>query len=460
MGTTRSTADEYLRDAKEAFREGAVLEALQLLLPAFAVDSEYKALYKLAAECLQELGDPEGAALYSDAYNYPRNAATFCALGRLHLSRSEPEVAVPFLQRAVEMQPDDMHVGMDLSIALAESFQVDDACKVLLDFPYDTDIHAEFYYYWFSLLNGRTAGITDFIRRAREAAESRGYGSQSARDLLPNIDNLEEALARFETVPSPDRLIGVWQYIQHGSVILLPDDESRDEDGELVAGGRWVYLNPPLAMIAQTLRRLKRYLTEMNRYPTSVLGLWDRDSEVIARAVALVLDVPCRQATARNVVREDCLIVAARSSYFHYPLLEQVQPGQTLFALDCDWLHPSTYTPDIVGFMTQQCFLPWSDEKAEFEELVEQTLGDEFEIETEEEPGEAESDDTEELWPDEIARNIAAEPEVDDPAFEATLGFYKQRADYLKGGKLGGRKRLPFRTESPVPGRYFIFGLA
>jgi hypothetical protein len=187
------------------------------------------------------------------------------------------------------------------------------------------------------------------------------------------------------------------------------------------------------------LDKLRRLLTALHCVPDRVISLPDRDSEIIARAAASVLGVSFALAPPVALAQSHTLLVAADNRQIGDWALVPVLEGQAVFALNLHWLHRGGPTPDIAGVLSQSLILPWS--------------GDQIQVDPETREISHPPADTR---PAEIvARDLVAVEPEQDPHFEDTLDFYVERARFLKGGSAGGRARLPFYPDSPVPGTYF-----
>ena len=152
-----------------------------------------------------------------------------------------------------------------------------------------------------------------------------------------------------------------------------------------------------------------------------------------------MLDLPFVSVTPEALAQLHTLLVAADNRQLRdmalLPVLEQL----SIFALNMHWLHRGGITPDIAGVMNQSFTLPWS--------------GDMLQLDPETREITSPEPDTRPVSV--IAQELAATEAEEDPYFDDTLHFYEARADFLKGGVRGGRARLAFHPDSPVPGSYF-----
>lgn len=439
-GLPTAPAEAQLQAARAAWEAHDPQKALRSLVAGFEVDLTYQPLYRLAVECLHALGAVEEARLFEQALAHFDDARPFYDLGYHFVDVAHERLAVPFLRRALQLAPGSPAIAMELAVALTAQFQPCEAHTILAGVDLKRDFWATYQLHWCALLCNRPAGIQAFLDDARAAFRTAGAGdAQEHATYQAMLDRLQEGLQRWQTVPRPQPLVQHWHYIQYGAAILDYFDDRTDADAQAVAGGRYVALFGTLPSISGVLQKLAAWLTAVQRRPDRVIALADRDSEILGRAAAHVLNVPFAPATDQDLAAPDTLVVAADNrQYNDKPALRLVQPDQTVFALNHHWLSAAAITPDVVGHMSQAYYLPWNvtlkvDASTR---KVQQTARDERPA-------------------TEIVATVALAAPRDDPGFAATLAFYQARAAYLKGGLRGGVVRWQFRKDSPVPGQFF-----
>ncbi len=433
-----SPAQEHLESAQEAFEEGDFREALRALTHGFRVDPIYRPLYELAIRSLEALGGDEEALLFRDALDDFTAMEPFYELGYHFVDVGYYDLAIPFLERAHELDPQDVSSALELAIAYNSRFRPEDARHLLQKFDEGQDFWLDYEYYWSSLLCNRPEGVLEFIERYRSQFELVDIEEDIEFRVTFSLDKLAEVLTRLYAFPDPRPLIQDWHFIQYGGSILDYFDDRWVEDGMEVAGGRWVTAWGSSEQMAMILLKLRRWLEELNRMPSRVAGLPGRDSEIIARAAALFLDRPYLPISDELLASPDVLIVAAENHELPRGPVLHVQNNQTLFAFSLNWLQSAGPAPDVAGLMSQAYFFPWKKrirfdpDTREAEEIPEDTRD-----------------------PEVIARELFEAKPEHDPRFDEIMDFYRERADYLKGEIRGGAMRLPFLPDSPVPGSYF-----
>ncbi|MHA1138371.1 MAG: hypothetical protein ACTSSE_17965 [Candidatus Thorarchaeota archaeon] len=284
-----------------------------------------------------------------------------------------------------------------------------------------------------------TAGVEKFIDTARNEIEQLAVKPEEASDILAALNRLEETLHRLGAISNPEPIIQHWHFIQYGSAVLDYFDERTTPDGLSVAGGRWVYKHVSMTEVISIIRKLERFLNELDMHYRVVIGLPDRDSQIIGSAIAQRLDIPFKEANEDILCQQHSLVVTADNRHIVNPALGEVLQNQTLFSFNLNWLSEALHTPDVVGLMTQVCALPWS--------------GGNIQMNTETGEKKVEKPDNRPV-PQIVQDLVSTEPDM-DPKFPEIIDFYKKVAPHLKAAGKSGSRRLPFRTDSPVPGSYF-----
>ncbi len=434
-----ATVQEHLESAQRALNEEKdPQEALRRLTYGFRVDATFVPFYTLASQSLHELGGEDEAQLFDAALADFESVQPFYDLGYHFVDVGFHHLAVPFLERAHQLGPDRLDVAIELALTYTHQFQPERAKEVLEKFNLNLDFWAAYEYFWARLLCNETEEIGDFLRESREGLSRTRISAEMQEEIEFALDKMEEILNRLAAFPNPPLLVRDWHFIQYGAAVLDYCDDSVTEDGLTIAGGRWVAVWLSMEQIALGLRRLRRFLAEFGHYPRLVLGLPDRDSEIVARAAAAILEVPFDFYTPEQGNLTETLIVAADNRQFIDGGLAPVQPGQILYALNLCWLEDGGATPDVAGLMSQVCYFPW--------------LGGAIQVNPETQELLRTVPDTRE--PEAIATDLVALT-AEDNRFEAVLEFYRPRMSWLKAGH-NGAWRLPFRVDSPVPGSYFV----
>jgi tetratricopeptide (TPR) repeat protein len=307
-----SPAKKYHDEAKKALQEGNPRQGLSQLTFGFCADPSHKPLYELAILCLQQFEDEaEEVNLFKAALSSFDDPHVFYDLGYHFIDVGHDRLAIPFLERAHLLDPSAVEVATELAIAYAGQFQPRKGRDALARVSYQQHFWAAYQYCWCSLLCNETEGVEDYIVSARRDIPSSKLDAEVIESCMVALDKLEEVLRRLIVISKPKPIIQHWHFIQYGSAVLDYFDDRVDPNGLSVAGGRWVATWGSIGEVISIIRKLELFLKELDRHPQVVLGLPDRDSQIISHAVSQVLGIPCEEATENNIARPDSLVVAA-----------------------------------------------------------------------------------------------------------------------------------------------------
>jgi tetratricopeptide (TPR) repeat protein len=431
-----SAAKEDLTKAKELFDKGEFQETLRTLMWGFKKDVDYKPLYKLAADSLGKLNATDEQKLFEAINKNINDSNAFHNLGNFYFSVGHYDLAQTFYEKTLQLNPNNEEAPHDLAISYARRFQVSKAVEVLTNSK-SNDFWNLYFLNKCKILDKKVEGVQEAINDL-----------QSFLDEQPNQDDvvipkmkvseLQETLQRFNTISEIQTHIRDWQFIQYGGAVL--DYFEDGEDGDYVAGGRYVASWGSNESIKTIANKLKQFANKLSISFKGVVSLSDRDSEIIGRLLAKEFGVSFSFYNPTNP-NQGYLIVSSDSSLFtEHEELNTIQNGQVVFSANHNWLDSSIVSPDIIGFMTQTYSFPWTGGGMRIVDM--------------------ESRNIERIPPDnrsaeEIATDIFnIEQESED--INIHLEFYSKRKEYLKGiGNQSSNQRYNFMIESPVPGSYF-----
>ena len=435
-----SPAHEQLEAARQQLRDGDATEALRLLTFGFTTDAAYRELYVCAREVLTQLQAPDEAALFAAALKNFDDALPFFNLGYHFIDVGHDRLAIPFLERASQLQPHNPTIDNELAIALCGQFQPQRALEIVEALPEPRPFWVQFQRCWAAILCNRRDGLSDWLQGAHKyLQETNDIADDEKSSVAYALRKLDECVERLESVPAPRPRIDDWQFIQYGAVVLDLMDDRIVEDGMEVAGGRHVASWACVEDIKRMLEKLRDLLRDCELMPQKIIAVPDRDSQIIATAAAQIFGVPLQVAHDDDeIAQPHSLVIASAADGLELSALATVLDGQTVFALSLHWLHPSQVTPDVCGVMAQTYGLPWQGGAMQFDaetQELKQSEADARSIEL-------------------IAQEIVdAEAEIDAHWAEQKNWFVERRA-LLKAGRAAA-PRLPFRTDSPIPGSYF-----
>lgn len=442
---TVSPANSNYNSAKKAFDEGNYKETLRLLVAAFSADPAYKACYELAALAIDKLGGQDEASLFRNAISDFENYKPFYDLGYHYVDVEHNRLAIPFLERAMELSENSIEVAMELAVAYCSQFMPEKGMEVLGKAEGERGFWNLYEFYWCSLLSGEVDGIDEFVNGARNRFEeiSDNNDPEIKNKLVGAfyvLDKMEECYNRYKTIDKPEKIIKHWHYIQYGAAILDYFDEKTSDEALKVAGGRYVTKFGSYSEVKMMACKLREYLTKMEHLPERICSLPGRDSEILGKIIAKVFNLKWEQYDMGKNTNK-CLVVAGNNSDFndYYEQFNTINNEQITFAMNHNWLEKSYITPDISGFMTQTFVFPWNGGGLKVNQETKQV----------------ESVPQHEGTVEEIVEAIMMENGDIEKSFDEILDFYYKRRDYLKGSSKGGTKRLQFIIDSPVKGSYF-----
>ena len=434
-----SPANEDLVMAQKAYNENDYEKAIKYLTFGFEKDNANKKLYELMIECLDGLGEEEEVELFNNAIQSFKNANEFYELGYYFSSNGSYRLAIPFLQRANKLSPQDNDIALELAMALLAHFKPKEAQEVLQQLEDNGEFWIAYEYLWCSLLLNKRNGIKEFIGFAKKKFDEAELDNlDELDDYFAAVNKLEECYSRLCILDNlkykPQNPIQQWQFVQYGGAIL---DYYEDIT---VAGGRYVVLKGQHSSVNLILKKLTTMLDSLMRMPSIVIALDDLNSIILAKSLAKMLNIKYEVINNENIELPNSLVVVSCANelcaYDDYDF-KAIAENQTLFAFYVNWLSDCCTAPDIAGLMAQDYFFPWENEGFDFDS------DDEEEIMLSEE----------EL--DKIVDSILSQSVDSGAEFKEVLSFYIELKDHLKGGAKAGHRRLRFSTDSPVEGAYF-----
>jgi tetratricopeptide (TPR) repeat protein len=424
-----SPAKEHMKKAEEELNNGKPQDALRNLTAGFRTDSGYKPLYELAANILERMGGADESALFKRAAANMKSPETFFDLGYHFVDVEHWDLATPFLERTLELDPGHAKAALELSLAYTARFQPAKAVELLKRVKSD-----EFWYvfqlYFNEVLTGKADDAEAFAKDA--IAEFSNADEKIRSMVMPPLHKLEAMTKRLKRIGKPELHIKDWYFIQYGEAVLDHFEEAT------VAGGRYVTLWGSNESMQENFERLRLYFQAVDYIPAQLYYITDRDSEIVGLTLSKVLGIkafPYEQGTDTS----SSLIVAADNSSFNgYTELHTIKPGQVVYSYNQNWLNKAMIAPDVTSVLTQHFFFPWSGHGLRFDH----------------ETGKSENIPADEREPSLIAGDIAATKVEVNEGFNKILDFYKPLASYLVGEDRA-KERVLYTVDSPVPGSYF-----
>lgn len=431
----KSDSEEEITKAQEELKNGNYREAFNFIKQGLIKDNSNKTLYKLAVECFNKLNYPDESKLFYNAVSNFKNFEPFFHLGFYFIEVKAYELARVILERALKLNPKSTETAYELSLAYTARFNYTKAIEVLEQVNYKDDFWAEYKLNECKLLTNKKDGVINFIQKGKKYFQSL-EPNEDINFILYKLNELEAIFKRLEHFQNPEQHIKDWHFIQYGSAIL---DFFETEKDDYVAGGRYVALWSSYGSIRLVLEKLKLYLNELNKIPNKIIYFDDRNSEIIAKAISIILNKEAETINSNNIVEENVLIVSSDNDKFNQLYgLEKVLNNQTHFSFNLNWMESSKYVPDVVGIMSQYNNYIWEGGAIKLSEN-----------------GTSERTDPDNRPVEEIAKELVNTTFELDDSFKNIIEFYKNHNNYLKGGTEDNFIRGNFYVDSPIPGAYF-----
>lgn len=434
------TNSEILKNAEIFFEEKDYVETLRTLMHGFVADNQYIPFYQLAAKSLRGLNGYEEAEMFENALKSFSDWQCFYDLGYHYVEMGYWDLAIAFLNRANALNPTDVVVAYEYSLALGARFRIGEALHVLRLTPFAEEFWASYRAFHLSVLLGEhIAEAKVFLRNIREQIYLKTEATDDEAFALQKLDNLQDMIRRYEAVEKPQAHIRDWHFVQYAAAILDFFEETEEEIQ--VAGGRWVAAWASDESLRILVEKLKAFCQMASLSFEKILYVDDRDGEIVGKLIGKILQLPVEALTSDNILTTNTLVVSDSADKFNdWKQLSVKLKGQTTFAVWQSWLEDAQFCPDIVGVLAQTYNLPWEGGAMRLLDAESQTY-------ERTEPN-LQNADT-------IVKNIA-QIGVDlseDTFFEQNIAFYQKYLPLLACKSKANR--LYFTSESPMAGSFF-----
>ncbi len=435
-----------------ATQQGDPASALQQLVFAFqtdvssdlVLDTTIDLLTTMATATNNDPAQSEELQLFKQLRENREEAMLYFQVGNRFFQLQQSFVARPFLARAKELLKGEIN-------ELSQAIDVDHA-QCLMDLgAYQDAINA------FHALNDTYGGLPiwlilemaecyGLLRQVDEAAAVYQIAPPEAAAQFPGMDAVREEvgdlLARVQDFEGMEEMdLRDWHYVQTRGMLL---ETNPDEN---VPGERFIFFQPSEEDVAYVVALAAAVLDNKGYAPNRLLWVGP-NSEPLARLFAQWWEVDAENIRpyqhGDNTEDEEALslLVMAHStdvmtleSEDEFIDLAQARAGLVTFALDVRWTERQPMVPDIAGFLSQACNLPWEtrfvvDEAAETVTRVDETRDPQTIAE-------------------EIAKQFPDDEECDTFATEL-LEEYEICTDLILDHRDGELIRRPLVTHSPI----------
>jgi tetratricopeptide (TPR) repeat protein len=452
---------EIVDRSKAIAAQGDPGAALQQLVFAYQTDISSDLVLDTTIDLLTQIARASGATeteelqMFENVRQHRQDPIAYFQVGNRFFQVQQPFIARPFLGKARELLNDPTifaqtrsQIGDQIG-QLTQQLDVDYA-QVLMDLgQYEAAIEA------FHALNEKYGGLPIWLvlemaecyallRQVDEAEAVYQIAPPESAEQFEGMEQVREEvgdlLARVRDFDEreEDLTLRPWHYVQTRGILVETNPE------ENVPGERFVFFQPSEEDVAYIIGTVAAALDQRGYAPTKLLWLGD-SAEPLARLLAQWWEVEAENVrpyeVGDNTDDEEELALLCMAHSYDIPDEETfkdlaiARAGLIMFTLDLRWTERQPLTPDIAGFMTQVCNLPWEDRLQMNED--QQTV---TQIE-------------ETRSPEEIAVAIAAqfppEEECDQFATEL-LEEYASCTDLILDHRDGTLIRRPLVTHSPV----------
>lgn len=376
-GTPVSIEVQQIVDqAKEIAARGDAATALQQMVYAFQSDVKSDLVIDTSCDLLRQMMQMAGAdqsdelQLFEQLKENREDPQLNYQIGNRFFQLQQPFLSRPFLSRAKELLGDERNeLGQHIDV---------DYSQVLMDLgAYQEAIDA------FHKLNDDYGGLPIWLvlemaecyallRQLDEADAVYEVAPPESTADVPGMDEVREEvgdlLARARDFDGVEELgLREWHYVQTRGMLLEtnPDDK--------IPGERFLIFQPSEEDCAYLVGLTAAILDKKEFAPNRILWLGP-NSEPLARLFAQWWEVDEKNIRAYQLGDNteddsDLGLLVMSHSYDVFTIddeetfvdLAQARAGLITFALDVRWSDRQPLTPDIAGFLSQACNLPWEN---------------------------------------------------------------------------------------------------
>jgi hypothetical protein len=436
--------------AKSAAAEGDPATALQHMVFAFQLDVSSDLVLEATCDLLKQMASAADSEQSDELELFTRikdnrtDAQAYYQVGNRFCQLQQAFVGKPFLDKArslIGSQVTEFTQAVDVDIAQA-TMDLGDYQGAINAFHQLNDAYGGIPI-WLVL---EMAECYALLRQIDEADEVYRIAPPEAAAQFPGMEEVREEvgdlLARVRDFSNQEEMdLQDWHYVQTRGMLIETNPDQN------VPGERFVYFQPTEEDVAYVVGGTAALLDEKGYAPHKILWLGPT-SEPLARLFAewweVDEDAVRAYLTGDNTDDEEQLTLLVMSHSYDVLNLEdeasfidlaRARAGMIVFALDLRWTERQPMCPDIAGWQSQQCQLPW--ETRLFVNEEDQTVTRVEETRT----------------PVEIAQQISAQFPEDKDCDEFArdlIESYNGCTDLILDHRDGTLIRRPLVTHSPV----------
>lgn len=267
------------------------------------------------------------------------------------------ELAAKFLEKCVELSPDEPVVKYELAFSLMALNQYEKALEHLRDAvrelnDFDTHLNILVCLILLRDLNGAKQALEELTKHVKEDEERKELAHR--RTVIRRL----ESLGTRTELNARD-----WLYALYGSVLLHPGYKRSTHAEDIKS-------------VATTIVILQGVLEGL-RLELEVIEYYNPVSKPLARVIAELMDLPLDSYKGPDRPEKALLVMAWASDIVgpHQSFIDMCEK-RTLFTYGLPWREPLPVTPELVGCLATEFPMPWSEEtrNGSLETVVNQIL--------------------------------------------------------------------------------------
>jgi tetratricopeptide (TPR) repeat protein len=486
---------QAVEQAKAIAAQGEPHNALQQMVFAFQQDVRSDLVIDTTIELLEQIVKLAGATnsqeleIFRNIQNHREDPAAYQQAGHWFAQSQQFFVSLPFFQRAKELLGDSKNeLSQAVEMGLAQVLMSLGAYEQAVNTFHELNDNYGSLPPWLLMELAECYALlrqSDAADAVYQIAPPEAFEQFAEFPSLPMIrEEVGDLLARVRDFDEVEEMeLCDWHYVQTRGILIEmnpnpdpgqeqiqraetgvePEDDDSEPQEEPKSSGRFVYFAPSEEDVAYIVGVSAAFIDAKGYAPTKLLWL-GADSEPLARLFGEWWEVEPEniRAYAHGDNTDDeselALLVMSHSYDINLSLpvhasesdspealnqmaeeqfydLMQARAGMIVYALDLRWTERQPMTPDIAGFMTQQCSLPWENRYE-----VSETDGSVTEIEETRTPQQVAED---------IAKKFPDSAKCDEIAAEL-LEDYSICTDLILDHRDGTLVRRPLVTHSPI----------
>jgi tetratricopeptide (TPR) repeat protein len=443
---------QIVDQAKQIAAQGDLSTALQQMVAAFQEDVSSDLVLDTTCELLEQMMRAAGAEqseelqLFLHLRANRTDPAIYYQVGNRFFQLQQSIIAIPFLRKAKELAgsaPGELgqHIDVDTAQVLLDLGQYEEA---ITTFHSLNDTYGGLPI-WLLL---EMAECYALLRQLDEAEAVYDIAPEAAAEqfrehgMVEVREEVGDLIARVHDFDEHEEMdLRAWHYVQtRGMLVETNPDEN-------VPGERFVVFQPSEEDVAFIIGTTAAVLDERGYAPNRILWLGE-SSEQVARLFAQWWEIDEEnirpyQAGDNSEDEDELGLLVMAHSYDIFALEDEQQfvdlamakAGLITFALDLHWSDRQPMAPDIAGFMSQICSLPWEQRMVVSEDGHNVNM-----VIDQREPRKAAAD---------IAEKFPEDSECDEAARQL-LEYYSVCTDLILDHRDSTLMRRPVVAHSPV----------